>query len=327
MKQYILRSTFLMLLCSLTLSGFAQESLRDRMMQQDQKQNNTTGTTMSVRALQSSRTSNDALDNAKWSRIIYRYLDLNNEKNAALYYPEMPEEGRMNLFTLIFKLLAEDKINAYEYLDGREVFTDRYKLDFTEFLERFSVYYSETPEGIVVEDVDIPSNEVLGYFVKEAYYFETGTSNHGVKTLAICPVIDRQDDYNAGSVRYPLFWVPYEEIMPYALRMPIITSDLNNTLSGTIDDFFRKRNYEGEIYKTGNARNLALSQQANSPEELQAEQDKIELQLINFENNLWKEKTDSTAVVQKGRKKKVKVAKSASSSSSSGSNSMRDRRY
>lgn len=323
MKQYFLRIFVSALFLGVAALLFPQETLRSRTQSADDKQDNSVG--MSVRALQASRSQNRDLSDAKWSRVIYRYLDLSNDKNSALYYPVLPEDGRMNLFTMIFKLLADDEINAYEYLDGREIFTDEYLIDFSEFLDRFGIYHQNESGKLVVDDVDIPSNEVQGYFIKEAYYFETGTSNWGVKTLAVCPVIHRQDDYEAGSVRYPLFWIPYEEIMPYALRMPVMTSDLNNTMSGTVDDFFRKRDYEGEIYKTTNSRNLALSQLAPTPEEMKKEQDKIEQQLLDFENNLWREQIDSTAVSQTGKKGRVKRSKLRTVSS--GSNSMRDRRY
>ena len=174
--------------------------------------------------------------------------------------------------------------------------------------------------------MDIPSHEVQGYYLKEAYYFETGTSNYGVKTVAVCPVIHRQGDYEANTVRYPLFWIPYDELRPYALRMPIMTSSLNNTMTATIDDFFRKNNYDGEIYKTTNLRNLAISQYTSSPEEMKAEQEKIEQQLKDFETRLWKENNDSTSVqpAQQNRRARRNIFRTSSSNSS---NTMRDRRY
>ncbi len=45
------------------------------------------------------------IGDAPWVREIYRYLDLTKDKNAALYFPESPIGDRMNLFTMIFKLL------------------------------------------------------------------------------------------------------------------------------------------------------------------------------------------------------------------------------
>lgn len=325
MKPNIFRITLLLLLAGTTTLLFPQENLRERISRSSEKQIDSSGVGMSVRALQANRSQNRDLSDAKWSRLIYRYLDLSKDKNSALYYPVLPEGNQMNLFSMIFKLLAQDKISAYEYLDGRELFSEDYKIDFEDFLNRFGIYHRNESGKLLVDDVDIPGNEVQGYFVKEAYYFETGTSSWGVQTVAICPVIHRQDEYNAGSVRYPLFWIPYEEIEPYALRMPIMTSSLNNSMSGTVDDFFRKRDYDGEIYKTTNSRNLALSQYAATPEEMLQEQEKIERQLVDFEKNLWKEQADSTAVLQSGKRQKVK--KSKVKVAAGGSNSMRDRRY
>lgn len=303
----------------------AQQTARERITQNAEgSQNKSVG--VSVRAEQMNRTQSTDISDAKWSREIYRYLDLSKEVNAPLYYPVIPEQGRMNLFTMIFKLLSEGKITAYEYLDGREVFTDEYKIDFNEFLDRFGVYYQTESGNIVVDDVDIPSNEVQGYYLKEAYYFETGTSNYGVKTVAVCPIIYRQGDYDANTIRYPLFWIPYDELRPYALRMPIMTSSLNNTMTGTIDDFFRKHNYDGEIYKTTNLRNLAISQYTSSPEEMKAEQEKIERQLKDFEERLWKENSDSTVIqpTQGNRNTRKGLFRRSSAGSS---NTMRDRRY
>ena len=284
MKQFFL---FTILLGLSVTNVFAQETTRERFAERTISGTSNSSVKVTARAEQMNRSQSvDIISDAKWTRVVYRYLDLSKEPNAPLYYPVVPETGRMNLFSMIFKLLSENKITAYEYLDGRELFEEQYKIDFQEFLNRFGVYHEYQNGNIVINDVDIPGNEVQGYYLKEAYYFETGTSNYGVKTIAICPVMFRQGDYAAETTRYPLFWISYDELRPYALRMPIMTSSLNNTMTGTIDDFFRKHNFDGEIYKTVNLRNLAISQYTSTPEEMKKEQEKIEQELIDFENNL-----------------------------------------
>lgn len=307
-----------------TVHAFAQETVRERLERRQQQTADNNATGLSIRAEQMTRNRDTGPDNARWMRVVYRYLDLSKEANAPLYDPVTPTEGRMNLFTMIFKQLQDNNITAYEYLDGREVFTEEYAVDFREFMDRFGIYYREENGHIVIDDIDIPGNEVQGYFVKEAYYFETGTSNFGVKPIAICPVIHRQDDYGAQTVRYPLFWIPYDAIRPYALRMPVMTSSLNNTMSGTIDDFFQKNTYDGEIYKTMNLRNLAISQYAASPEEMKKEQEKIEHELIDFEKNLWKETAGSTEQVTQ---QPAKRSRRSTNTSSAPTQTMRNRRY
>lgn len=303
----------------------AQETARERIegRRQSAVQQKATGT--SIRMGQPDRHSDEQIKNAKWSRIIYRYLDLTTEANAPLYYPVTPVDGKMSLFTMLFNLLREDAVVAYEYLDGREEFTDEYRIDFQELLDRFGIYY-ETAEGkIMVNDVDIPGNEVEGYFVKEAYYFDTGNSAFRVRPLAICPVLQRRDDYGAAT-RYPLFWISYDEIAPYARQVPLMGSSLNNSMNGSIDDFFRMRKYDGEIYKAQNPRNLALSQYTSTPEEMKAEQARIEQELIDFEKNLWKQ--ESHPVVPQRQKVNPRgKRRSPATSSGTASISMRDRRY
>lgn len=268
---------------------------------------------------------NEKIENAKWSRIIYRYLDLHKEANAPLYYPSTPANGQTNLFTQLFRLLQEGTLEAYEYLDGREEFTEDYKVDFRELLERFDIYHETTNGKITINESDIPGNEVEGYFVKEAYYFDNITSTFRITVLAICPVLLRSDNYGAVS-RYPLFWVPYPSIASYMQRIPIMSSSLNNNMNGTIDDFFRMRKYAGEIYKAQNPRNLAISQYTSGPEEMKAEQERIEKELADFEKMLWEQEKQSaipreTSTLRRGKKRQP------TTTSGNSSVSMRDRRY
>ena len=43
----------------------------------------------------------------------------------------------------MMRLLASGELTAYEYLDGREAFTDEYRLKVRDMLDRFHIYYTE----------------------------------------------------------------------------------------------------------------------------------------------------------------------------------------
>ncbi|NDW18329.1 gliding motility protein GldN [Dysgonomonas sp. 216] len=339
----------------------AQESsVRDRIARRQQVEKNKQSIPqLTVRANNRNQSQTQEIANAPWVREIYRFLDLNKEKNASLYYPVTPIGDRMNLFTMMFRLLSNNEITAYEFpIDRVETFSDADKLNFKDLLDRFGIMYTEENGVYSIEDADVPSNEVTGYYVKEAWYFDKSNSVVDIKILAICPVIFSQGDFEAETTRYPLFWLPYEEIRPYAARMPIMLSNLNNASNQTIDDFFRKRSFEGDIYKTTNMKNLTLAQTVNSGNGmdeiapivqdslLKKEQAKIEGQLKQFKTNLWAveepapkvkdskksdekkedesgEKSDSD---EKVRTNEVKQEKSSSSSKSAPVRSMRGRR-
>lgn len=287
MKRSFLAITIMLcgLLTSTTL--YAQETLRERIARR-QNQQQSSEPQLSVRAQIKNQSHTQDIDNAPWVREIYRFLDLNKEKNAALYYPVNPIGNRTNFFTLIFNQLLSGNLAVYKFqLDGNEIFTDEYKETAKDVLDRFEILYKEENGKYIVENVDMPSNEVRGYYLKEAWFFDKNNSVVDVKPLAICPVIFRQDDFGAESTRYPMFWIPYENIRPYAARMPIMTSSLNNASTQTINDFFIKHNFEGEIYKTTNVRDLSLAQLYPDAAQRKKEEQKIELQLKQFNDSLW----------------------------------------
>jgi gliding motility associated protien GldN len=206
-------------------------------------------------------------ETAVWLREIYRSLDLEQESNAALYYPVQPIGKRMNLFTLLFRLLNDGKIKAYTYEDGREVFTDDLAIDFKEMLDKYQIYYTIEGAGdnvrYKIDDMDIPGNEVTRYMIKEAYYVDEATGTYHSQVIALCPLLVRVDYYTGATQSNPLFWVSYEEIRPYLSRELIMTSNYNNALTYTMDDYFTKQMYSGEIIKTTNLMNLTLEQQVS----------------------------------------------------------------
>jgi gliding motility associated protien GldN len=228
-----------------------------------------------------------------WQREIYRNIHLDKEDNSPLYYPTQPIGKRVNLFTLIFNLLSEGKITAYNYLDGREIFTEEQKINFEEdILKKYQILYTTQGSGnnvkYIVDDIDIPSAEVLIYLIKEGWYFDAATGIFKSQVIAISPMLVREDFYSGEVTRDPLFWLPYEEIRPYLSRELIMTSNYNNTLTYTMDDYFSKKMYSGEIVKTTNLMNLSLVQQVGAdPDILKKAQDSIENQLKAFNKSLW----------------------------------------
>ena len=80
-----------------------------------------------------------------------------------------------------------------------------------------------------------------------------------------------------------------------------------------MDDYFRRRMFDGDIIKTQNLMNQPLQAYCPTPDSLKKEQDRIEKQLVSFEDSLWM-KPDTTLLKeleasQKGRKPRQKRPK------------------
>lgn len=291
---------------------------------------------------------------ASWRRDIYRELDLTKDENAALYYPVEPmADGRVNLFTLLFQLLNTGKIPAYTYdPSGLENFNQDNRMHFKDMLDRFEIPYEVNGNSIKVEPVDVPSAEVLSYFVKESSYYDQHTATYHSRVTAICPVMHRAGnviDFNSPGYasdvqKNPLFWVKIDDIETYLSQHEVMTSNINNAATMSMADFFATNKYKGTIYMTANMQGKSLIQEAGSDTALVAAQKKIEKEMVDFEQHIWHAPVDSAELARKdsiaaaelASKKAKKTStssrttaraskseKSSSSSSSSGSSAPR----
>ena len=229
----------------------------------------------------------------QWVKVIYRSIDLTKGKNPALYYPEEPNADGENLFFIIMRLLAKGQISAYEYLDGREMFTDEFKIKVDEMFDRFHILYTEAKGSTAknpvyeFENADIPSNEVLSYYIIEKWEFDTRSNQMKARVEALCPVLHRMDEWGGEAVRYPMFWVKLNDIRPYMAKQYVFTDDDNNLPRYSIDDFFKLNMYTGDIIKTKNLRNKSLQQLYPEEEAYKHAQDSIEKRLRSFNQDLW----------------------------------------
>lgn len=257
-----------------------------------------------------------------WKRDVYRIVDLTVGDNAALYYPIDATAEKKNLFSSLFEALAQNKVKAYEYLDGREVFTDSYAIKFKDLLKRFDIPFKEKTDArrpgvsiFDIEGVDIPTSEVVMFYVKETVFLDARTSTIRTKTIALCPVLVRFDE-NEGTRKFPMFWIPMEAVKDYLSTQAIAPDSLNSAERYTLYDYFNLRRYKGEIYKVSSPKNQTIYEYCTTPEEIKAEQVRLEKELGKVENALWepnekdvKEAKDKAALDKKETGKKNKRTK------------------
>lgn len=228
-----------------------------------------------------------------WMRVIYRDVKLDNPKNMPLYYPEEVVDGQENLFRIIMRLVADNQIPVYEYLDGKEIFNDQYRVKVADMLNRFHVLYqpakgsTEKNPKFTIEESDVPTNEVLSYFVLEKYEFDSRTNKTRRIVEAICPVLHRSDDFGGEAVRYPMFWVRMNDLRPYLTQQYIFVDDSNNLPKYTYADYFSRNMYDGDIYKTRNLANRSMMQLFPDSDDCKRAQDSIQNKLEQFDKQLW----------------------------------------
>ena len=248
----------------------------------------------------------------QYMREIYRQIDLSKDQNTPLYFPEDIIDGQKNLFRTILELVVSGKVPAYEYLDGREVFTDKYQLKVNDMLDRFGIYYttgkghSDRNPNYVIEEADVPTTQVLNYYIIEKWEFDKRTHRMRTRVEAICPVLNRTGDFG-GEAKYPMFWVKYDQLRPWLAQQYVFLTDDNNLPQYSLDDYFNLGMYDGEIYKTKNLRNQSMMQMYPDPDDLARAQDSIDNRLKNYGKNLWVP-TREEYLAQKEREEEVAKA-------------------
>jgi gliding motility associated protien GldN len=333
-KTYMKRLLSIFIIALVAVTAAAQPKARRNTTARNAKQSSSASSQMTQRARLMFPTAIDMPEDVVWRRDIYREVDLTQSSNAGLYYPVEPVGKEMNLFTYIFKLALNNYIPVYEYrLDGNEVFNDSSKVKIKTILDNFHIFY-ETKDGKVrVDNSDIPSAEVKTYYLKESAYYNQANSTFHRKVLALCPVMLREDDFGGEASKYPLFWVKYSDLEPYLSRQTVMTSDLNNAATMSMDDYFTLNKYSGKIYKTTNMLGRTLAQYCPTDSAMAKEQKRIENELTMFEKNIFgdqarKDSLDSIsrldpkaakAVAKQKRKTSRRSSASVSKKSSGGS--------
>ncbi|MCM1076143.1 MAG: gliding motility protein GldN [Bacteroides sp.] len=280
----------------ISASAFAQESssssvVRRRTVDDRNATKNATGVTQRMQSHFENEPVSDS--ELQWMRVMYRQLDLMKDENAALYYPDEPVDGQENLFRIILGRMANNELAGYEYLDGREMFADNYKVNMRDVLDRFHILYADAKGSternprFVIEEADVPASEVLSYYIIERWEFDKRQNRMRTRIEAVCPVLHRSGDFGGEAVKYPMFWVKYDDLRPFLTTQNIFTNDDNNLASCTYDDYFQLGLYKGDIYKTRNLKNRSLMQLYPDPEELAHAQDSIQKRLDSFEDKLW----------------------------------------
>lgn len=251
----------------------------------------------------------------QYMREIYRQIDLSKDQNTPLYFPEDIIDGQKNLFRTILELVVSGKVPAYEYLDGREVFTDKYQMKVNDMLDRFGIYYttgkghSDRNPNYVIEEADVPTTQVLNYYIIEKWEFDKRTHRMRTRVEAICPVLNRTGDFG-GEAKYPMFWVKYDQLRPWLAQQYVFLTDDNNLPQYSLDDYFNLGMYDGEIYKTKNLRNQSMMQMYPDPDDLARAQDSIDNRLRNYGKDLWVP-TREEYLAQKEREEEVAKALAA----------------
>jgi gliding motility associated protien GldN len=112
------------------------------------------------------------------------------------------------------------------------------------------------------------------------------------KIIAIAPMYALRPDNTESKESMAYFrnsilcWIAFDELRPYLVKQNVI-ADGNDTERLNYDDFFTQRLYDSYLLGDSNMYSRMLLDYMADESKLKSEQQRIETELMNFEQDLW----------------------------------------
>lgn len=182
----------------------------------------------------------------EWQRLTWKRLKLDDPCNRGLYCTSVEGKG---LFALILNLAVNGNVPLYKFVvDGNESLEDKDKISIEQVFDDFNISYTNDNGKIVAEN--IPAADVKDFYICETTAYNAVNSSFSTKVTAICPLLTQLDDYEDRKSLYPMFWVNYNDLLPFMDGWAVKEYRGNGVANIPLKDFFLLNLYHGDIYKS-----------------------------------------------------------------------------
>lgn len=227
-----------------------------------------------------------------WSKRVWRTMDMREKFNHPLYYPEVPTQGRTNLFDAIKSGMLSGEIAGYDIADNGVLFS--VPLSKQQITRLFT---QQTPVSVRGNDEQqfsnkqyaespVQSSEVKAWWIMEDWFFDRARSVMDVRIVGLCPLRERRD--LAGNVMgyQPLFWLYFAQLRPVLVRFACYNVK-NDASVLSYDDVFQKRMFASYIHKESNVCEMGKIEFEQPGLEAQFESERIRSELATMEHDFW----------------------------------------
>ena len=171
-------------------------------------------------------------------KLSFRELSDTVTENKFLFNPQIREADRISLTDLLFWAIKEHKLTVYDPSIDSAFFKTPITIDAIK--RRYTGIWNDT---VIVHDSLIKTWEVKSYRILEATIYDKNNKIITVRPQGLCPIRTFWDEASMRTIRIPLFWVYFPDIMTL-LSNHVPETDIKGVK--TTLDFFTKNLYRGE---------------------------------------------------------------------------------
>jgi len=248
-----------------------------------------------------------------WAKRVWRRIDIRQKMNHPLFFPEEPISDRMSLWDVIkYGVLEEGSLTIYDLdISADDQFRFPVKptngnindpayrerlMSFFGSSVQIPVGYDEDGEPLTDDETGDPlmkdttqeyeTREIVGYEIKEDWFFDKQRSVMDVRIIGISPLIYGRNPVTDEIVNYQnLFWLYFPECR-YVFQNFFVYNPQNDAMRMSFDDLFWKRQFESYIKKESNVFDRKINPTWDGIDAL-LESEKIKEEMFIIEHDLW----------------------------------------
>ena len=243
-------------------------------------------------------------DDVVWSRVVYRVVDMRDKQNYQLYFPMRASDEFRSLFHVMLDAVSSG-IPVYRRnpREIRPLFSDSARVEGEELSKVFA--YDNNMDNNLIQIDPVTQQAKIGndqyynyvknqlkFLTQEIVFFDKHTSRMYTKIMAIAPLYALQPDNTQPKNAFKYFqesvlcWFEFDDLRPYLAKQYVIPNG-NETQRLTFDEFFSEKLYSSYLLGDSNMFNRMLLEYEINPVRIKKEQDRLETEILNFEQDLW----------------------------------------